>query len=80
MLEFQDYAVSVRPGSFVTVAGYGDISSGYLCTDRAFAEGGYEPGASNTGPGTEMPLRRAIQTLLGAVGGRPAERAVRGGE
>ena len=65
MLEFQKYAQAERPDEFIVVAGYGDMSPGYLCTDRAFAEGGYEPGASNAGPGTEARVKEAIRTLLG---------------
>jgi len=41
------------------------MSPGYLCTDRAFVEGGYEPGASNAGPGTEVRVKEAIRKLLG---------------
>ncbi len=65
MLDFQRYAQDERPGDFVAVAGYGDMSPGYLCTDRAFAEGGYEPGASNAGPGSEARVKEIIQKLLG---------------
>ncbi len=65
MVEFQKNALELRPGSFVAVSGYGDISPGYLCTDRAYVEGGYEPGASNAGPGTEARLRKVIRKLLG---------------
>jgi hypothetical protein len=65
MLEFQRFAQRLRPNRFVAVAGYGDISPGYLCTDRAFEEGGYEPSAANAGPGTEALLKQAIEKLLG---------------
>ena len=65
MLEFQRYAQGLRPQGFVAVAGYGDISPGYLCTDRAFQEGGYEPSAANAGPGTEARVKQAIEKLLG---------------
>jgi hypothetical protein len=64
MVEFQKYALGLRPERFVTVAGYGDIAPGYLCTDRAVQEGGYEPGASNAGPGVEAALKSAIRKLL----------------
>ncbi len=64
MLEYQKYARGLRPGQFVAVAGYGDISPGYLCTDRAFEEGGYEPSAANAGPGTEARVKEAIRRLL----------------
>ena len=64
MLEFQNYAVRQAAGRFLAVAGYGDIQPGYLCTDQAFREGGYEPSASNAGPGTEKRLKAAIRSLL----------------
>ncbi len=64
MLEFQRFAQTLRPENFVTAAGYGDISPGYLCTDRAFEEGGYEPSAANAGPGTEARVKAAIRKLL----------------
>jgi len=64
MLEFQNYARGLRPGRFTAVAGYGDISPGYLCTDQAHAEGGYEPSASHAGPGTEARVKKAIQELM----------------
>jgi hypothetical protein len=64
MVEFQKYALSLRPDRFVAVAGYGDIAPGYLCTDRAMDEGGYEPGAANAGPGVEAALKQGIRKLL----------------
>jgi hypothetical protein len=64
MLEFQKYAQGLRPGRFVAVAGYSDISPGYLCTDRAMAEGGYEPGASNVGPGVEAGVKKVMRDLF----------------
>jgi hypothetical protein len=65
MLAFQKYAQELRPDFFVAVAGYGDITPGYLCTDRAQAEGGYEPSASYAAPGSEAELKRVINELLG---------------
>ena len=65
MLAFQRYALARRPDDFVVVAGYGDISPGYLCTDEAFRQGGYEPRASRAGPGTEARVRAAIDKLFG---------------
>lgn len=61
---FQKYALGLRPDRFLAVAGYGDIAPGYLCTDRAESEGGYEPGASNAGPGVEAALKSAIRDQL----------------
>jgi hypothetical protein len=64
MLEFQKFAQAQRPQSFVAVAGYGDISPGYMCTDEAHRQGGYEPSASNGGPGTEAAVKQAIRKVL----------------
>jgi hypothetical protein len=58
LLEFQRHA-----GEAI-VAGYGDISPGYLCPDKAFEEGGYEPSASNGGPGTEAAVKQAMAKVL----------------
>ena len=66
MLEFQNYARQLKRSGSVAISGYGDMSPGYLCTDRAFREGGYEPGASNAGPGTEERVKKIIRKLLGS--------------
>jgi hypothetical protein len=63
-VEFQLHAQSLRPDRFVAVAGYGEGGPGYLCTDAAFAEGGYEPTASAVGPPGERVLKAAIGRLL----------------
>lgn len=65
MLEFQVFAQGLKPDRFVAVAGYGDCGPGYLCTDRAYAEGGYEPTATSVAPGSEALLKDAIRTLMG---------------
>lgn len=64
MVDYQLYAQGLRPGGFVAVAGYGDAGLGYFCTERAFAEGGYEPTASNIQPESEALLKNAIAALL----------------
>ena len=66
LLEFQLFAQRLLPAEFVAVSGYGDISPGYLCPDRAFEEGGYEPSASNHLPGGESLVKEAIRRVLGA--------------
>jgi hypothetical protein len=63
-VEFQLYAQSLRPDRFVAVAGYGEGGPGYICTDAAHAEGGYEPTWSLVGPPTEAILKSAIAELL----------------
>jgi hypothetical protein len=63
-VEFQLYAQSLRPDRFVAVAGYGEGGPGYICTDEAHAEGGYEPTMSFVGPPTEALLKGALAELL----------------
>jgi len=65
-VEYQLAAQRMRPDAFVLVVGYGDLGPGYLPTDRAFDEGGYEPGDwCFVGPGVESSvttvLRKALQ-------------------
>ena len=49
----------------VVVAGYGDDGPAYLCPEKAYVEGGYEPSASNVKPESEALLKKAIAALLG---------------
>jgi hypothetical protein len=65
MVGFQFFAQQSKFRDFVAVAGYGDCGPAYICTDKALTEGGYEPSATNVGPGTEALLKGAIQVLLG---------------
>jgi hypothetical protein len=65
MLDYQFYAQGLKRDEFVAVAGYGDCGTAYICTDKAIAEGGYEPEATNVGKGSEALLKQAIQALLG---------------
>lgn len=64
MLAFQKYALSLAGDHFLAVAGYGEISPGYVCTDEAHRQGGYEPGASYTASGTEEVLKGAIRAIM----------------
>lgn len=64
MVEFQRYAQEMKPAAFVAVAAYGDLGPGYICTEQAFREGGYEPSASHVGPGAERVLKDAILRLF----------------
>jgi hypothetical protein len=63
-VEFQIYAQSLVPDGFVAVAANGEGGPGYICTDAAFSEGGYEPTMSMVGPPTEALLKQAIRELL----------------
>ncbi len=42
-------------------------SSGYLCTDQSYLEGGYEPMVSRTMPGTAAMIREIIQIMLNTL-------------
>ena len=65
MLEFQRYAQQLLPEQFVAVAGYGDCCCGYVCTEAAYGEGGYEPTDSLVVPESEKAVKAAIRQLLG---------------
>jgi len=64
-VEFQLFAQQQSPEDFVAVAGYGLGSPGYICTEKAFEEGAYEPSASAVKPCSERLLKAAIRQLLG---------------
>lgn len=63
-IEFQLFAQQRRPDAFVAVAGYGDCGPGYLCLEKSFAEGGYEPTDSFISPRSETLVKNAIAALL----------------
>ena len=58
------YAQSLRPKDFIATAAYGELGTGYICTDKAFSEGGYEPTQAFVGPPSEAHLKAAIHELL----------------
>ena len=64
MIEFQLFAQQLLPNDFVAVAGYGIATPGYICTEKAFEEGGYEPSASGVVPQSEKVMKTAIRQLL----------------
>lgn len=66
LVDYQLFAQRSAPGDFVAVAAYTDLGPGYVCTDKAFEEGGYEPTDTAVGPGSEPLLKAAIVKLLGA--------------
>jgi len=63
-VEYQLYAQEQRPDRFVCVASYGEGGTGYICMDKSYAEGGYEPTYSFVGPPSEGRLKEAIRGLL----------------
>jgi len=65
LIAFQHFACGLQPDRFLAVAGYGLATTGYVCTERAFTEGGYEPSASAIVPESEQVLHAAIRRLVG---------------
>lgn len=66
-VEYQLAAQKMRPDSFVMVIGYGDLGPGYIPTDAAFAEGGYESGDwSFVRPGVERAVMEVLRKALGS--------------
>ena len=63
-VEYQLRAQQLAPARFVCVAGYADGGPGYLCLEKSFAEGGYEPTASRVRPESEALINAALDELL----------------
>jgi hypothetical protein len=65
-VEYQLAAQQLRPQDTVCMAAYGDCGTGYIGTEIAYAQGGYEPqpGRSNTAPQVERVLMGGIRALL----------------
>jgi hypothetical protein len=64
-VEYQLGAQQVRPDEFVAMAAYGDCGPGYIGTEIAYGQGGYETSAvSRTAPAVEGVLMGAIRELL----------------
>ena len=63
----------LRPDLFVAIAAYGDYAPGYIGTEIAYGQGGYETseGASLVVPEVEGILMKAVRELLDT--GRPEE-------
>ncbi|MBY0227756.1 MAG: hypothetical protein K2W96_00610 [Gemmataceae bacterium] len=62
-VHYQLLAQEMRKDRFVCVAGYGDGGMGYLPTDAAFLEGGYEPTVALAAP-CQKRLEEAMRDLL----------------
>ena len=67
-VEYQLAAQEIRPDLFVTMAAYGDYSPGYIGTEIAYSQGGYETSerASRVAPSVEGVLQKAVRNLLEA--------------
>ena len=65
-VEYQLAAQQMRPGDTVCMAAYGDGGTGYIGTEIAYSQGGYEtqPSSSNTAPQVEKVLLDGIRALL----------------
>lgn len=63
-IEYQLYAQSLMPGAWMGVASYGDLGPGYICMERSFEEGGYEPVDSFCAPESEHLLKEAIREVI----------------
>lgn len=63
-MEYQKFAQSLRPSSWMAVASYGDCGPGYICMENSFAEGGYEPSDSFVSGRCEAIMKDAIAKLL----------------
>jgi hypothetical protein len=64
-VEYQLAAQQMRPDAFVAMAAYGDYGTGYIGTEIAYSQGGYETSiVSRVAPGVERVLTDAMQRLL----------------
>jgi hypothetical protein len=65
-VEYQLAAQKIRPDLFVAMAAYGDYAPGYIGTEVAYSQGGYETGpqASLVAPNVEHVLMDTIKRLL----------------
>lgn len=65
-VEYQLAAKAMRPDLHVMMAAYGDYGPGYIGTQEAYGQGGYETSesASNVAPKVEQVLMQAMRSLL----------------
>ncbi|APZ95894.1 hypothetical protein [Fuerstiella marisgermanici] len=64
-VEYQLAAQKMRPNDFVAMAAYGDYGPGYIGTEIAYGQGGYETGrVSRVAPKVERVLMDAMEQLL----------------
>ncbi len=64
-VEYQSAAQRMRKDVFLCVAGYGDGGPGYIPTDKAYLEGGYEPTVALAAP-SEKRMLEVMAKLLKA--------------
>ena len=76
-VEYQLAAQQLQPNGFVAMAAYGDSGPGYIGTQIAYSQGGYETGVvSRVEPEVEAVLMDAIRKLLTVRQSRIRESAV----
>lgn len=65
-IEYQLLAQKFAPHQTVCLAAYGDYGPGYICTEIAYSQGGYEssPRASQVAPEVESVLTEVIRRLV----------------
>lgn len=64
-VEYQLAAQQLRPDLFVALAAYGDYGPGYIGTEVAYSQGGYETGiVSRVAPQVERVLMHGMESLL----------------
>lgn len=64
-VEYQLAAQALRPDDFVAMAAYGDYGPGYIGTEIAYTQGGYETGiVSRVAPKVEKVFKDAVRQLL----------------
>lgn len=65
-VEYQLAAQQLKPDGTVCLAAYADCGPGYIGTEIAYAQGGYEtqPSSSNTAPQVEKVLMDGLRALL----------------
>ena len=63
-MEYQKFAQAQRSDAFVVVPSYGDCGPGYICMEKSFTEGGYEPTDSFCSPKSEAIMKETIAELL----------------
>lgn len=64
-MEYQVFAQELRPAAWMAVPSYGDCGPGYICMEKSFAEGGYEPTDSFVSGKCEAIMKDAIRRVLG---------------
>ncbi|MEP1647655.1 MAG: hypothetical protein ABJK10_26045, partial [Rhodopirellula bahusiensis] len=67
-----------RPDLKVAMAAYGDYGPGYIGTEEAYGQGGYETSqrASKVAPAVETVLMKGVQKLLGVDSTDQSEQAI----